>query len=408
MIRSTCSNIAGLVVALFLAPGLALAQITVGTVTGRVVDPSGAIVAGARVDLISETQGTKTAAVITNATGDYVIPKLAPDTHTLEVRAPSFKITREMGIVVTGGDHVGVPPITLQIGGTTETVTVQAEATLVQTQSGERSAAIEQVAIESMPIGHSNFANAVAFTPGVGPGQTGGVSRIGDTQNENNFMMNGVSAMDTGNNGQMLSLNIESIAEVKAITLDYQSEYGRASGVQVTAVTKSGTNALHGAAYGIWTSSNWNSRSWANQKNGTPQAYSYSDTYGFTIGGPVYIPHVFNGKNKLFFFVADEFRPSNTVVNTGNFLRLPTALERAGNYSQSLNNQGAPIAPIIDNTTGTPFCPSSHAKTAATTAPVPSIPTLIASKQTSSARQFSVSVTVPGSSGITLRTPWVD
>ncbi len=72
-----------------------------------------------------------------------------------------------------------------------------------------------------MPIGHSNFANAVAFTPGVGPGQTGGVSRIGDTQNENNFMMNGVSAMDTGNNGQMLSLNIESIAEVKAITLDY-------------------------------------------------------------------------------------------------------------------------------------------------------------------------------------------
>jgi hypothetical protein len=70
-------------VALLLAPALAHAQITVGTVTGRVVDPSGAIVAGARVDLIGETQGTKTAAVITNATGDYVIPNLAPDTYTL-------------------------------------------------------------------------------------------------------------------------------------------------------------------------------------------------------------------------------------------------------------------------------------------------------------------------------------
>ena len=168
-------------------------------------------------------------------------------------------------------------------------------------------------------------------------------------------MMNGVSAMDTGNNGQMLSLNIESIGEVKVITQGYQAEYGRSSGLQITAVTKSGTNSLHGSAYGILTNSNWNSRSWANQKNGTPQAYSYSDTYGFSIGGPVWIPHVFNGKNKLFFFVADEFRPSTTNVNIGNFLRLPTALERAGNFSQTLNNQGAPIAPIIDNTTGNPF-----------------------------------------------------
>jgi hypothetical protein len=116
--------------------------------------------------------------------------------------------------------------------------------------------------------------------------------------------------MDTGNNGQMLSLNLESIGEVKVITQGYQAEFGRSSGVQITAVTKSGSNQLHGAAYGIWTSSNWNSRTWANQKNGTPQAYSYSDTYGFTIGGPVYIPKVFNGKNKLFFFAADEFRPS--------------------------------------------------------------------------------------------------
>ena len=99
--------------------------------------------------------------------------------------------------------------------------------------------------------------------------------------------MNGVSAMDTGNNGQMLSLNIESIGEVKVLTQGYQAEYGRSSGIQITAVTKSGTNAFHGAAYGVWTSSNWNSRTWLNQKNGTPQAYSYSDTYGFTIGGPV-------------------------------------------------------------------------------------------------------------------------
>jgi hypothetical protein len=207
-----------------------------------------------------------------------------------------------------------------------------------------------------MPIAHSNFAGAILFAPGVQLNSGGYYSRIGDTNgDESNIMMNGVSAMDTGNNGQMLSLNIESIGEVKVLTQGYQAEYGRASGLQITAVTKSGTNSLHGAAYGIWTSSNWNSRTWANQKNGTPQAYSYSDTYGFTIGGPVYIPKVLNGKNRLFFFVADEFRPSNTVLNVGNFLRLPTALERAGNFSQSLNNQGVAIPPVVDNTTGAPF-----------------------------------------------------
>ena len=75
-------------------------------------------------------------------------------------------------------------------------------------------------------------------------------------------MMNGISAMDTGNNGQMLSLNIESIGEVKVLTQGYQAEYGRSSGLQITAVTKSGTNSLHGSGYGIFTKSNWNSRSW--------------------------------------------------------------------------------------------------------------------------------------------------
>jgi hypothetical protein len=355
MLRSIHNHIAALVAALFLLAPSALAQVTTGLVEGRVVDSTGGVVPNVNVVLISEVHGNRIAPVKTNKEGEYVFPDITADTYSVEASAPAFKTSRVTGILVTGGARVGVPTITLQVGGTAETVTVEAIATQIQTQSGERSAAIEQVVIESMPIGHSNFANAVAFTPGVGPGQTGGISRIGDTQNENNFMMNGVSAMDTGNNGQMLSLNIESIGEVKAITLDYQAEFGRASGVQVTAVTKSGTNSLHGSAYGLWTSSNWNSRTWANQKNGTPQAYSYSDTYGFTIGGPVWIPHVINGKNKLFFFVADEFRPANTVVNTGNFLRLPTAAERAGNFSQSLNNQGAAIPPVIDNTTNAPF-----------------------------------------------------
>ena len=340
----------GLVTALLLLPLSAPAQVTTGNVTGRVADPSGGVVPGASVTLVSEVHGNRLAPVKTNGSGDYTFADITPDTYTVEVTAPAFKTTREKGIVVTGGDRVGVPLITLQVGATSETVSVTAEATLVQTQSGERSYAIETTQIEDLPIGHSNFANAVAFAPGMD-----GTSRLGAPTAENNFMMNGISAMDTGNNGQMLSLNIESIGEVKVITQGYQAEFGRSAGAQVTAVTKSGTNSFHGAGYGIFTNSTWNSRSWTNQKAGTGQAYTYANTYGFTVGGPIWIPKVYNGRNKLFFFVADEFRPSTTTVNTGNLLRLPTALERAGDYSQSEDNNGKPIPAIMDNQSGQPF-----------------------------------------------------
>lgn len=327
-----------------------LSQVTTGNVTGRVVDASGGVIPGATVTLVSQVHGNRLSPVKTNSSGDYTFADITPDTYTVEVSAPSFKTMREQGIVVTGGDRVGVPVITLQVGATTDTVSVTAEATLLQTESGERSYAIEQTQVENLPITHSNFTSVVAFTPGMD-----GTSRLGAPTAENNIMMDGISAMDTGNNGQMLSMNIESIGEVKVLTQGYQAEYGRSAGAQITAVTKSGTNTFHGSGYGIWTNSNWNSRAWTNQKNGTPQPYTYTDTYGFTIGGPVWIPKVFKGKNKFFFFFADEFRPSTTTVNTGNFLRLPTALERAGNFSQTLDNNGKPIAPIFDAQSGAPF-----------------------------------------------------
>ena len=119
------------------------------------------------VVLVSEARGTRSAAVVTNDSGDYVFPNVTADTYTIEVTAPSFKTLRRAGIVVTGGDRVGVPTLTLEVGATVETVNVTAETALVQTQSGERSFAIETKQIESLPINHGNFAAAVAFTPGV-------------------------------------------------------------------------------------------------------------------------------------------------------------------------------------------------------------------------------------------------
>ena len=359
MIRSTSSILTGLVGALFLLPALAMAQITTGTVTGRVVDASGAVVPSAQVILISETQNTRTAPVRTNSTGDYVVPNLAPGTYTVEITADGFKTTRHEGIVVTGGDRVGVPPITLEVGGTTQTVEVSAHAALVETQSGERSTAIETKQVQELPIVHGNFTSLIALTPGVSqtPNQVSPVATRLGSNSENNIMMDGISAMDTGNNGQMLNMNIESIGEVKVLTQGYQAEYGRSSGLQITAVTKSGTNELHGSGYGLFTRWNWNKNSWANQRNNAPQAKTTQEIFGYSIGGPVVIPKVFNGRNKLFFFYAHEFRPTTGAVNSGNVIRMrmPTAAERAGDFSNSLDNNGSPIPKLMDASSGSPF-----------------------------------------------------
>src|ERR1035437_10106117 len=356
MIRNTCNIIACLVVALFLLPSSAPAQITTGSVTGRVADSTGGVVPGARVILVSETRGTKSAPAVTNDSGDYVFPNVTADTYTVEVTAKSFKTLRRTGVVVSGADRVGVPPVTLEVGGTAETVTVSAESALVQTQSGERSFAITTSQVEALPIARGNFTNLIAFTPGVKNGgfnQDG--ARLGGAS-QDNLMMDGISAVDTGNNGQMVNMNIESIGEVKVLTQGYQAEYGRSSGLQITAVTKSGTNLFHGSGYGVFTNSNWNKNSWVSQMNGDAKTKASQQVYGYSIGGPVVIPKIFNGRNKLFFFYAHEFQPQ-TIAPFGSpiRLRLPSALERTGDFSQSRDNNGNLLPPLMDYQTGAPF-----------------------------------------------------
>src|SRR4029450_8933539 len=116
----------------------------------------------------------------------------------------------------------------------------------------------------------------------------------------------GVSTVDTGNNQRVLFLNLEAIAEVKVLTSGYQAEYGKASGIQITAVTKSGTNRFRGSIYDVHRDSDWNSNSWANIKNGNPKAVSKEDDWGYSIGGPI---GKAGGRNKLFFFFSQEWRP---------------------------------------------------------------------------------------------------
>jgi hypothetical protein len=331
----------------------ASAQITTGLVSGTVHDPQGGVVPGATVVLVSDTKGTRSAPVVTSGTGDYVFPNVTPDTYTVEISMDGFKTLRRSGIAVSGGDRVALGTQTIEVGGATETVDVRAEATLIQSQSGERSFAVTAQQVENLPVNRGNFTSLVQFAPGVvSGGASAGGTRLGGA-GQNNIMMDGVSAMDTGNNGQMLQMNIESIGEVKILTQGYQAEYGRSSGLQITAVTKSGTNQFRGSAYDILTDSAWNANSWVNDKNGDPKPNTSTKTLGYTIGGPAGRP---GANNKLFFFYAHEYRPTTTAINGGNPIRLrvPTALERTGDFSQSLDNNGAAVT-IIDTQTGQAF-----------------------------------------------------
>jgi hypothetical protein len=348
--RTVRAVLAALLMACLATPA-AFAQITTGTIAGTVQDSQGGVIPGATVVLISESRGTRSVPVVTSANGDYVFPNMTPDTYTVEVTMPGFRTLQRRNVAVSGGDRITVPVLTIEPGGASETIEVSAEAPLIQAQSGERSFAVTSAQVDSLPLGGGrNFAALIAVVPGVsgGPSQNG--ARLGGAS-QDNIMMDGISAMDTGNNAQMIQMNIESIAEVKVLTSGYQAEYGRSSGLQITAVTKSGTNRFSGSLYDIEDNSDWNTNSWQNKENGSAKPVAKARTWGYSLGGPLGRP---GGDNKLFFFYSHEYRPSKTGGELNRF-RVPTALERVGDFSQSLDNNGRPIPQLRSPITGQPY-----------------------------------------------------
>ncbi len=318
----------------------ASAQITTATVSGSVRDTQGAVVPGATVTLVNAARGTTTETQ-TNADGDFVFPNVTAATYVVRVTMDGFKALERPGVVVSPGDRLAVPTLTIEVGALAETVTVQGVAPVIQASSGERSFIVAREAVENLPIANRGFASLASLAPGVASGNNPG--RIGGG-GQNNIMMDGISTMDTGNNGILLQMNVESIAEVKVLTSSYQAEYGRSSGLQITAVTKSGTNQFRGSVYGVFRDSDWNSNSRTNVLNGDPKTALKEKDLGYSIGGPIGRP---GGNNKLFFFYSHEYAPRTGGNNVVRY-RMPTALERQGDFSQTYDNNGALFPYIRD------------------------------------------------------------
>ena len=352
MIARSAVRVCALVfVGLVASAAVAGAQVTSGQVYGTIKDAQAAVVPGATVVLVSETRGTKSAPVVTSATGDFVFPNITPDTYTLEVTMSGFKSSRRTGIAVSPGDRVAVPAITIEVGGATETVDVTAESPTIQAQSGERSFTVTTESVANLPLQSRSFFNLALMAPGMG-GRNDSNTNIGRLGGggSTNFQVDGIGVTDTGSNTIQFALNVDAIAEVKVLTGSFQAEYGRASGMQIAAVTKSGTNRFQGSVYDVIRNSDWNSNTWANKQNGNPKNVVKESDWGYTLGGPIGKP---GGSNKLFFFFAQEWRPRETSGSIARF-KVPTALERQGDFSQTLDNNGAPYRLIRDASTNMP------------------------------------------------------
>jgi hypothetical protein len=321
----------------------ASAQVTTGSIGGTVKDQQGGVIPGATVTLMSESQNTKSAPVVTNETGNFVFVNVKSDTYTIEITMDSFKTIRKTGVRVGAAERVSVGVLTIEPGGVAETVEVKGESPLVQASSGERSFTVDTEAVQNLPLQGRSFTQLASLAPGVT-----GTSRIGDRAStgggDTNVQMDGVSTMDTGSNRAIIDLNIESISEVKVLVSNYQAEFGRSSGLQITAVTKSGTNRFRGSLYDVERNSDWNANSQTNILNGDPKTVLRQREWGYSIGGPVGKP---GHANKLFFFYTQEFEP-RTGGNDVTRYRVPTALERQGDFSQSTDNNGN-LYPYIKN-----------------------------------------------------------
>ena len=350
--------IGGVVAALIVcSASVSRAQLlTTGTITGTVKDSSGGVLPGVTIALTSETKGTPVPPVVSEANGEFLVPNLAPDTYRLEITLQGFKTVQRGGLAVSGGDRLNVGIIALEVGTLNETITVTGESPLVQTESGERSFTVPTQLVESLPISSNrSFTMLSSLAPGttaaLGGNVTAGIQpqRIGGG-GAANIMMDGVSTMDLASNRPSLQMNVESIGEVKIVSSSYQAEYGRSSGVQVIAVTKSGTNQFRGSLYDVERNSAWNANSRVNILNGDAKPSLRERDWGYSIGGPI---GKAGGSNKLFFFYAQEFAPRSKSGDVVRF-RVPTALERQGDFSQSIDNNGILYNLIRDASTGLP------------------------------------------------------
>jgi hypothetical protein len=347
-----------------LNPGLALAQGT-AVIAGTVAD-SGGVVPGATVTASDAASGV-TRTTQTSAQGLFRLLSLPPGRYTVKIEMTGFKPITVPNLALFGGETRDLGKLTIEVGTIAESVTVTAEVTPVQTTSSDLQRTITGDQLTAIQVKGRDIFGMLKILPGVvdttfsrdfASWSSGrGISINGGNSLNKNTTIDGVPVGEEGGDGTThITPNIDAVGEVNVITSGYTAENGRQSSGLVRITTKSGTNALRGSGWYNMRRAEWNRNDYIRKLQGADKPKLEVNISGYSIGGPVVIPGLFNSRQserKTYFFLSQEYTDDLRPVALTR-TNLPTELERAGNFSQTRITNGN-VQPIIDPLTGVAF-----------------------------------------------------
>ena len=337
-----------------------LGQTNQGSIAGNVIDSSGALVSNAKVTATDKDKGS-VYQTVSSSSGAYRFPNLSTGTYDVSVSAAGFKEIVATGVVVQVASVTSLE-LKLQAGGAEENLTVSADAPTIQTESSDVGSVITQQQTLELPLALGSTVQAMrspeAFAfliPGVvGPGSDSGnggtfESKISGGQNYATEVLLDGAATTRSENGSSFdetAPSVEALSEFKVITSTLPAEFGRTTGGIESFSTKSGTNTYHGVLYELFRNEDLDANTWGNNfilagatdpavRHGAQRPLDRQNDYGGALGGPVWIPKLYNGKDKTFFFFSwEQYRQTQGGTSTTT---LPTTAERNGDFTEALN-----------------------------------------------------------------------
>jgi hypothetical protein len=330
---------------LMLLPSMTRAQQQSAALTGMVADSSGASVPGATVTVIDSQRGTKLTTT-TDGRGEYVFPQIAPgDNYEITVTKQGFKETIQRRLTLQVAQSAKID-LTMDIGNVSESVTVSSDPPQLDTQTSSMGQVISGQTVENLPLNGRSTFRLIALTPGVTFSQSA-YGQFGDvavnTTWDTNFTINGGRAQSNeilidgvpssvGFFNQITTLpTVDDTQEFKVESNNLSAEYGRYAGGAINVTTKGGTNQLHGNVYEFLRNSYFDANDWFNKRAGNPRAPFRMNQFGGTIGGPIAIPKLYNGRDRTFFFFS--YQGTRRTKGATFIGTVPTAAQRTGDFS---------------------------------------------------------------------------
>jgi hypothetical protein len=342
------------------------AQNVSSSLSGTVEDATGARFAGAEVALIDQDTGfirtTKT-----NAEGFFSFPDAKAAVYKLTVSSPGFKRYEQSGIALSSSEQRSLGVIRLEVGDVTQSVEVTAEVNPVMLNSGERAGLLTGEDIQDIALRGRDFLDSVGLLPGIidtadsreapSADSLKNIYILGGRENSKNMSIDGISAVDSGNSaGVMIMPSMDAVGEMRVLMSNYSAEYGRKSGGTISIITRGGGRQFRAAAGWYHRHEQFNANNFFYNRNGLDRPPYRYNIVSYNLSGPVYIPGKFNrDRSRLFFFFSQEFQ--RQLVNYGSrTVRVPTALERSGDFSQTfdLNGRLVPVRDPLNNQTQFP------------------------------------------------------